>query len=376
MGRLNRGMLAAVAALAVGLLFAPGALASTVQVTGGNTVRVTETGNEVNRIGVSYAPGVDLYTVNDAAANLTPSGTCAAVDAHTATCPGAGITRISVDSGDRDDSIALDPVTIPSTVTEDLNGGSGNDSVHGANSPGTLRGGSGNDLVAGRGALIGDSGNDALSGSPLADSLRGGNGRDLLDGGDGPDDIAGGGGSPDTLLYPAARLTPVNVTVGAGNGNDGGLEDQGSGKRDTVHGDIEAVVGTVAGDTLIGDNSSEILSGMGGNDLLLGNGGNDLLGGFGGDDLMFGQSGHDTLRGSFGNDRLSGGSGDDRLAGGPDNDFLKGKRGSDVMKGKTGIDTIRAHDHTRDVKISCGPGLNSLESAKRDRHLDPRAKSC
>ena len=46
------------------------------------------------------------------------------------------------------------------------------------------------------------------------------------------------------------------------------------------------------------------------------------------------------------------------------------------MKGKTGIDMIRARDHTQDVKINCGPGSNRLESATRDRHLDPPAKSC
>jgi len=371
----KRALLVGVAALVAVLAFAPGALASTVTVTGTNTVRVTETGNEVNQIGVRYDAGTDTYTVNDAAANLNPSPPCTMVDAHTATCPGAGITRISVDTADRDDTITLDPGTIPSTVTQDLDGGSGNDSVHGANSPGTVRGGSGNDLVTGRGTLLGDSGNDVISGSPFADTLRGSTGRDLLNGGDGPDDIAGGSNS-DTLLYPGNRVTPINVTIGSGNRNDGGVEDQGTSGRDTVHGDIEAVVGTVAGDTLIGDGSTETLFGMAGNDLILGNGGNDLLGGFEGDDLMFGGSGRDTLRGSFGNDRLSGGSSDDRLAGGPDNDFLKGKHGSDVMKGKTGIDTIRAHDGTRDVKISCGPGPNALESAKRDRHLDPKAKSC
>jgi Ca2+-binding RTX toxin-like protein len=357
------------------LLLAPGALASTVTVSGGNTLRVAETGNEVNQIAVSYATGTDLYTVKDAAANLTPSGTCSTVDAHTATCPGAGITKISVDTADRDDSIALDPTTIPSTVTEDLDGGGGNDSVLGANSPGTLQGGAGNDTVTGRGTVDGGSGNDVVTGSPLADTIRGGSGRDIVNGGDGPDDIAGGQGT-DLLTYPTSRQTPINVTVGSGNGNDGGAEDQGSGKRDTIHGDIEAVFGTEAGDVLIGDNSSETLLGFGGDDLLIGNGGNDTLGGFLGNDLMSGGTGNDTLRGSFGNDRELGGPGDDRLAGGPDDDFLKGKLGSDVMKGKTGIDTIRARDNTRDIKISCGPGANGAESATRDRGLDPPAKSC
>jgi Ca2+-binding RTX toxin-like protein len=375
MGGLKTGLVTAAVALVASLVIVPGAFASTVTVSGGNTITVAETGNETNQISVNYVAGTDVYTVRDAAANLTPSGTCAAVDAHTATCPGAGITRISVDTADRDDTITLDPATIPSTVNEDLDGGGGNDTVRGANSPGTLNGGSGNDTVSGRGTVNGDAGNDVVTGSPAADTIRGGSGRDLVDGGDGRDDIAGGSGT-DTLTYPLSRLTPVNVTVGSGNGNDGGVEDQGPGGRDTVHGDIETVVGTASGDVLVGDNSAETLLGMGGDDLLVGNGGNDTLGGFLGNDLMSGGSGNDTLRGSFGNDRELGGPGDDRLAGGPDDDFLKGKLGSDVMKGKTGIDTIRARDHTRDIKISCGPGANALESATRDRHLDPPAKSC
>jgi Ca2+-binding RTX toxin-like protein len=369
------GWLAGIGGVLAGLALAPAALASTVTVTSGNTIRVAENGNEVNRISVSHNSGTDVYTVTDTAANLNPSAPCTPVNANTATCPGAGITRISVDTADRDDTITLDPGTIPSTVLEILDGGNGNDNVSGASGPGTLRGEAGNDVVSGRGTLEGGTGNDRVTGSPAADNVRGGSGRDIVDGGDGPDDISGGG-NVDVLVYPASRVTPINVSLGAGNGNDGGAEDQGASGRDTARSDIDAVFGTPAGDVLIGDGSSETLLGFNGDDLLIGNGGKDTLGGFLGNDLMSGGTGGDTLRGSFGNDRLGGGPGDDRLAGGPDNDFLKGKRGSDVMKGKTGIDKIRAKDHIRDVKISCGPGPNRLESAKRDRRLDPRAKSC
>src|SRR4029079_9657782 len=126
MGRLRKALLAAIAALVLGALGAPGALASTVTVTGGNTVKVAETGNENNKIAVSYDSGTDLYTVADSAANLTPSGTGTMVDAHTATCPGAGVKTISVDTGDRDDSIVVD-ATVPETVAGTLDGGPGND---------------------------------------------------------------------------------------------------------------------------------------------------------------------------------------------------------------------------------------------------------
>jgi Ca2+-binding RTX toxin-like protein len=343
--------------IGMALVLAPQAVASTVTVSGGNTIKVAETGNETNRVAVSYVAGTNVYSVADTAANLTPNGTCTAVNAHTASCPGAGIKTISADTGDRDDTVALDSTTIPLLVLGDLHGGGGND------------------LVIGHGTLNGDSGNDTIVGSPLADNIRGGSGGDSVDGGNGPDDIAGGKGT-DTLSYPADRVTPINVTIGSGNGNDGGVEDQGPGKRDTVHGDIEILIGTVQGDLLAGDSSSETLVGGAGNDTLSGNNGSDQLLGLDGDDLILGGSGRDTLRGWVGADRLFGGRDGDRVVGGPDNDLVVGNLGSDVLKGKGGIDFLRAKDGVRDVKIKCGNGPNNAEGATRDRHLDPRAKSC
>jgi Ca2+-binding RTX toxin-like protein len=373
-GRMKKAFGAAIVAMGVILFGAPSALASTVTVSGGDTVRVAETGNEGNDIAVAYDAGMDLYTVADAAATLTPSGTCVMVDAHNATCPGAGIKTITVDAGDRDDTIALDAATIPGTITEDLDGGAADDTVTGANTPGTLRGGTGNDRVIGRGTVDGGAGNDVLTGSPLADNLRGSSGRDTLDGGFGADDIAGGG-STDTLIYPN-RPNGVSVTIGSGNNNDGGPEDQTGSRRDTVHGDIEVAFGTERNDLLAGDRTGETLIGLGGDDLVVGNGGPDMVLGFDGNDVLIGESGNDLLRGGPGADRQFGKSGDDRLAGGPDDDFLRGGTGPDVMKGKTGIDRINARDGERDVKISCGPGPNGLEGAKRDRGLDPRPRSC
>src|ERR671918_478910 len=283
-GLIKKAGTLAIAALGVTLFAAPSALASTVTVTGGDTVRVAETGNEGNQITVSY------------------------------------------------DAMALDAATIPSTVTQSLNAASGNDTVRGANVPGTLSGGSGNDAVSGRGTLNGGTGNDTLTGSTLADNLRGSSGRDTLDGGFGGDDLAGGS-NIDTLLYPA-RANGVNVTVGSGNGNDGGPEDQTGGRRDTVHGDIEVVFGTEVGDVLVGDRSAETLVALGGDDFVVGNSGRDTLLGFGGNDLLTGKAGGDVLRGGPGSDRQFGKNGNDRVAGGAEDSFPHGGSGHDVMKGK------------------------------------------
>jgi Ca2+-binding RTX toxin-like protein len=373
-GLTKKALAGAIAGLGAISIAAPSALASTVTVAGGNTVRVAETGDEANQITVSYDVGMDLYRVADAASALTPNGTCVMIDAHNATCPGAGIKTVSVATGERDDTVALDAATIPSTITETLDAGSGDDTISGANTPGTLSGGPGNDQVAGRGTLNGGSGNDMLTGSALADTLRGSSGKDTLDGGFGADDISGGS-STDTVVYPG-RASGVNVTIGSGSANDGGPEDRTGSRLDTVHGDVEVLFGTELGDVLVGDHSSETLIGLGGDDFIIGGSGRDTILGFDGNDLLTGGSGSDVLRGGPGADRQYGKSGNDRLAGGPDNDFLRGGTGHDVMKGKTGIDRINARDGLRDVKVNCGPGSKRFEKAKWDKRRDPRPRSC
>jgi Ca2+-binding RTX toxin-like protein len=348
LGAINKAGAVALAALGAILIASPAVLASTVTVTGGDTVRVAETGKEANQITVSVDPGTDAYySVRDSAATLTPSGTCVAVNGHYAVCPVTGIKTIVVQTGDRADAITLDPDTIPGTISETIDGGPGNDHVTGADTPGTVSGGSGDDNVHGRGTLNGGAGNDLLTGSPLADNLDGGRGRDNLDGGFGADEIAGGRGA-DTLVY-SGRDDGVSVTIGAGNFDDGGPQDQTGGRRDTVHGDVDVQVGTEHNDVLVGDRSPETLDGLGGDDLEVGNGGGD------------------TVLGSDGSDLLIGGAG---------GDILRGGTGLDVMKGKNGIDLINARDGARDARISCGPGPKRLERATRDRRLDPRPRSC
>jgi Ca2+-binding RTX toxin-like protein len=338
---MKKAMLAGMTALGAALLLAPSASGSTATIIGTDTVKVTASENEVNRILVTYAPDSDLYTITDSAAVIAAGGLCVIVDSHTVECPGTGITTVDVDVGRANDTAELDRRTIPTTVTGKLNGDRGDDILTGSNGPG---------------------------------SIQGGSGRDRIDGKDGADDIRGGSNT-DALLYPADRGT-LFVTVGSGNNNDGNELDQTGTRRDTVHGDIEAVTGAIGGDLLIGDISAETLTGGDGNDILVGQGGGDTLFGLLGDDLLSGGDGNDTARGFFGSDRVLGGSGNDRVIGGPDNDFVRGKRGRDVMKGNTGVDAINAKDGIRDVKINCGPGPRRLEWAKRDKRLDPRPRSC
>jgi Ca2+-binding RTX toxin-like protein len=327
---------------ALGCALVPSALASTASIQNTNRVAVSGTGSEQNQIQVSYDSILDLYTVTDAA-GVTASGmTCTQVDPQTVTCPGAGITNVRVTSATGNDTIAVAPAGWPATIETDLEGGNGNDRITGA------------------GAM---------------DAVNGGGGTDTVDGGPGADDVRGGSGI-DIGSY-ANRTTPLTITVGAGNDNDGNEVDQTGANRDTVRGDIETVLAGSAADIIVGDSSSgETLFGGDGNDSIFGGRGRDLLLGFLGSDFLSGDAGDDTIIGAAGFDRLLGGSDDDRLAGGPDGDLLRGGEDNDRMRGKGGVDVIQAKDGFTDLKISCGPGSNRRERAKRDKRLDPRAKSC
>lgn len=340
---LGKAWLIGILGIAAAAAFGGSAKASTVTVANNNEVRVSESGSETNQIFVAYSAMTGTYVVRDFASTLTPSGTCVALNASTASCPGAGIASVEVNTDARSDTILLDPTSIPTAVAGELSGG-------------------------------GDG--DVLTGHRGRDDINGGSAADMIDGGEGADNLNGGAGGNDSLLY-VTRTTPVIVTIGSGNDNDGNELDFSPGAlRDTVRGDIERVLTGTGGDSVTGDNSSETLGGGDGNDTLIGNGGGDSLFGFGGDDLLFGNNGGDSMFGALGNDRMFGGPSGDRLVGGFDNDALWGDTGSDRMKGKEGIDVIRTRDGTRDRRINCGPGPNKLEFAKRDKQLDPRAKRC
>lgn len=338
---MKRALLGGAIGFAVAAFAVPPALASNATITGNNTVRVTASGSQTNAITVSYISATDTYRVFDATSDITASGTCVVVDTRNVDCPGAGIRTVSVDVGNGNDTITLDRATIPATI---------------------------------EGNLDGDDGNDLINGGRGLDDISGGSGADSMDGHEGADDL-NGNGSTDTLLY-TLRSTPVVVTIGSVNANDGNELDQTGGARDTVHGDVEVVASGIAGDTLIGDSSSETLNGGEGNDTLIGNNGGDVLLGFGGDDAMFGGNGDDTGVGGAGNDQMLGGPDEDLLKGGDGNDFIWGKKGFDVLKGKGGNDRLNAKDGGRDGKINCGPGPRGLEGAKRDKKHDPKPKSC
>lgn len=145
----------------------------------------------------------------------------------------------------------------------------------------------------------GGTGADTLTGNALANRLVGGAGNDTLTGGDGDDvfdegamangaDVLVGGAGFDRVDY-SARTTALTVSL------DGAANDGAASEGDDVEADVERVDGGNANDTLTGNADANELNG---------NGGDDTLSGLGGRDVLSGGPGNDTLAGGEGDDIL------------------------------------------------------------------------
>jgi Ca2+-binding RTX toxin-like protein len=291
---------------------APAYAAGTVAVSGGQ-LTVTATAGRANDIKILVS-GTN-YVVNDRGDWLTAGAGCRSVAPATVWCATAGVTRIRVDAGDMDDTIALDDtfglgygVLVPATLiggpgNDTIYGGAGNNVISGGDGDDRLVGGDGNDIIdggAGDDFLSGSNGNDLLVGGAGDDLLIGGFGDDILYGGDGNDtaqafdvadgsDVFHGGAGHDHADY-SRRVGPVRVSL------DGTANDGAPGEGDNIRPDVEAVTGGASDDILIGNASANVLTGGPGNDSLFG---------LGGDDVLYGADG------VSGNDRVDGGAGTD-----------------------------------------------------------------
>jgi len=215
-----------------------------------------------------------------------------------------------------------------------LYGGSGDDSLYGGNSEDTLTGGKGADLLDGGNGndiLNGQSGDDLLIGGTGVDSLEGSSGNDILYGNTGVDYLSGGSGD-DTLLGGLG-----NDTLIGGSGTDTASFDEAL-KRVFV----DLKIGEATGE------GTDILSGI---ENLQGSDYDDKLTGNHLDNYIVGGSGSDLLYGRKGDDNLVGGDGNDKLDGGSGNDILQGGSGADVLKGYKGADTLSGGNNKKVPKI-------------------------
>lgn len=181
-------------------------------------------------------------------------------------------------------------------------------------------GGDGNDVLSANYAevsvgLYGGAGNDSLSAGEADDTLFGDSGNDTLDAGDGNDYAVGGSG---------------NDSLYGGSGDD---FLSGGSHNDYLHGGLND-------DILNGDDGSDTVWGGYGDDFITGGIGSDTLRGSYGDDRIYGNNGWDLLEGGDGDDSLEGGNGNDAIFDGDGDDFVDGGSGNDTITDGQGDDWL------------------------------------
>jgi hypothetical protein len=196
----------------------------------GALITMREYGKNADNVSVSLDAGRYRFTNPNAAISAGPG--CTAVNAHEVTCDAAGVTRLKVDTGYRDDVITVAPNVTIATL---LNGGGANDTI------------------------------------------TGGSGADVIDGGIGADVMVGGAGDDAVSYETRTAAEPVNVSID-GARNDGGAVDVYGARKDDVRSDVERVYGGGGADTLVGSDAANILKGGAGADTLQGRGGADRVG--------------------------------------------------------------------------------------------------
>ena len=295
--------------------------------------------------------------------------------------------------GDTVDGGANNDTIVDQGGTNTLRGASGTDSITGGPANDTIEGGAGNDTI------IGGTGNDTIFGAAngntvgdTQDTITPGLGRDTVNGG-----LNGTGG--DRVSYAeGARTVGVTVTLSAGNDNDGSVEDEVAGLRDTLTA-VENVTATPFNDDLTGDANANTLSGGAGNDLLRGLAGNDALSGGEGDDTASGGDGSDAVDGGAGGADLvdySDRAGPIRVtlnsAGGADDDGAIPNDGAtattlddvdnvEIAVGGSGPDTLIAHatdgsvlrGNSGDDTLTGGAGPDSFDGGTGADSMDGKA---
>ncbi len=269
------------------------------------------------------------------------------------------------------------------TGTENVTGGTVNDTLTGDSAANTLNGGTGDDT------LIGGDGDDILNGDAGDDIFGEGT---ASNGGD----TFNGAAGTDTVNY-SGRTMDLVVTMDGVVANDGEMSE-----NDNVKADVENIRGGTMVDNITGNTLANVIQGNAGADILNGgagddrfdegsatNGGDQFVGGDGVDtvdysarvanltvtmdgvaaddglagetddveadvencyggtmvDNITGNNGNNTIEGRNGNDTLTGGAGEDTIDGGAGDDTIDGGADGDTIDGGTG-----------DNALTCGAG--------------------
>lgn len=329
---------------------------------------------------------VDIATSVSAGARCRP-GPPANDGVRGARCSAAGVTRIIVDLGDRDDGLS---VAYRGGAPVAARGGPGTDAglyslASGVDVVLTLDGvpddgpdDRGDNFGADFENASGGPANDTVAGNAANNRLAGGDGRDVIGGGAG-DDVIQSDEMIDTSDEPAGGPAGVPDWISCGDGHDivdGDVADvvaddcevvARNGVIDGTNGD-DLIVGFREGLTISGSAGDDYLAGLG-SDTLEGRSGNDVLRGGAGDraSSLRGGSGNDSIQGASAKDRIAGGYGNDRIWGLAGNDRLDGGAGRDVLSGGAGHDYIVSKERgsERDTVV-CGPGRDRVLADRND----------
>jgi Ca2+-binding RTX toxin-like protein len=251
-------------------------------------------------------------------------------------CGGPG-TGDTVDASATEDGVVIDLTgTAPNPDAFDSFGNCGTPAPGSADSTENIIGGTGDDTLIGNtlaNMVTGGDGNDLVFGSPNIVPALLNDGRDWLEGGNGNDSFFGGTGA-DTVSFKNCGVAPTTTARGGstcpGITADislGFAEGEGS---DTIVDYIEIVEGSKAGDKIktgptgLGSSVNTWIRGFGGGDQLTGSDGNDQIAGGGGNDRIRSGAGDDDLLGAGGNDKFWGGGGVDSADGGAGKNTCKG----------------------------------------------------
>ncbi|MCU7840773.1 MAG: type I secretion C-terminal target domain-containing protein [Candidatus Thiodiazotropha sp. (ex Troendleina suluensis)] len=278
------------------------------------------------------------------------------------------------------------------TVSVDVMGGSGNDTLNGTSAANIIYGFGGDDTIDGK------NDDDLLYGGLGDDYIEGGYGNDLLYGEGGDDEIRGEQGD-DTYIYSGGNdifkegLGGTDIVempdwiTGVGDltftRNSGDIRDliltyngfnsiildnsvnttSDSNNFETLRfasGDVAlSTINVVTYGTASGETFTGITKGAGEDDIMYGLAGNDTLKGKDGDDVLYGGDGNDTVKGENDNDILYGDLGNDTLEGGAGNDSLYGGAGDDTLKGNGGVDSFY-YDGGLDKIYESGSDVDTL----------------